>query len=173
MTSELSQNELFGLLLLSFALGALMSAAYDIFSLRRRLWSPKGCAASSIITALEDLSFFTASGILLTLVFFVFNSGRVRIMGIFGYFCGLIVWHITLGKLFVRLLEVIFRIILSIADLIFVRPLKVAVCILLGCIVRMVRRFRFAARMRYTKRTLAAALSDAERAFGAKRKNKI
>lgn len=172
MTSELSQNELFLLLLRSFALGATMSAVYDLFSLRRRLWNPK-VRAAAIVTAFEDLSFFTASGILLTLVFFAFNSGRVRIMGIVGYWCGVVLWHITLGKLLVHLLERVFRIILSILRFVVVRPIKAAATFAVSLIDRTVRHFRLAARKRYTKRVLDAAVSDAGRAFGTKNRNKI
>lgn len=162
-----SQRQLFILLSMCTLFGVLLSATYDLFRLRRRLITPHTRIVATLLTAIEDVVFFAASGAFLTAVFYAFNSGQVRIMGIVGFWCGAVAWRLSLGRLFLYLLERIAGFFIKIIRLSTVRPI--------ACCIRsvskrwhlMLAKGKLRKKKRYTAKQAASALKEASTAFGA------
>lgn len=95
-----SQRELFFLLAVSTVCGFAGAAFYDLFRLRRICFALKNGFAENFLIAVEDVIFFATAGITLTLVFFVLNSGQVRLMGVSGFLIGFLLWRFTISKYF-------------------------------------------------------------------------
>lgn len=95
-----SQRELFFLLVVSTACGFAGAVFYDLFRLRRICFALKSAVAENFLIAVEDVIFFASAGITLTLVFFVLNSGQVRLMGVGGFLSGFLLWRFTISKYF-------------------------------------------------------------------------
>lgn len=162
-----SQGQLFTMLSMCTLFGVLLSACYDLFRLRRRLITPRARIAATLLTAVEDVIFFAASGAFLTAVFYAFNSGQVRIMGIVGFWCGALVWRLSLGRLFLYLLERVARIFIKIIRFLIVRPIANCMRSASKKWHLMLAKGKFRKRKRYTAAQTAFALKEASTAFGA------
>lgn len=161
-----SQGQLFATLSMCTLFGVLLSAVYDLFRLRRRLLAPHARIAAILLTSVEDVIFFAASGAFLTAVFYAFNSGQVRIIGIVGFWCGALAWRLSLGRLSLYLLERVARFFIKIIRLLLVRPIA-------NCIRSASKRWhlmlakgKLRKKKRYTASQTASALKEASTAFG-------
>ncbi len=107
MTLYLSQKELLLLLLAAFAIGFLLALMYDLLRLFRLMRKPRSALTKGIhhfLTALEDLAFFLFCGAVFSILFFVLNSGRVRLSAFFMAFLGFLLCRMTLSRLIFPLL---------------------------------------------------------------------
>lgn len=102
MTLYLSQKKLFLLLLLALAIGFSLSFVYDGLRLFRTLRQPKTRLfrfVNAVWISLEDFLFFTFAGAVMSILFYVTNSGKVRpsafLMAILGFW----LFRVTLSKL--------------------------------------------------------------------------
>lgn len=114
MTLYLSQKKLFVLLISALLIGFCLSFVYDGFRLLRTLRYPKRRAfrvLNGILISLEDFLFFTFGGAVLSILFYVTNSGKVRpsafVMAIVGFW----LFRVTLSRvtfgLLLRLLNLV------------------------------------------------------------------
>lgn len=168
------QRQLFTLLSMCLLFGVLLSTFYDLFRLRRRLITPHARIAALLLTAVEDLIFFAASGAFLTAVFYAFNSGQVRIMGIVGFWSGVLAWRLSFGRLFVHLLERAARFLIRIIRLLIVRPIAKCIISVHAKLCLILADLKLRARKRYTAKRMTSAVKEASTAFGTlKTENKI
>ncbi len=107
----ISQRELFFLLIVSITCGFAGAAFYDLFRLRRICFALKSGFAENLLIAVEDVVFFAFAGITLILVFFVLNSGQVRLMGVGGFLFGFLLWRFTVSKYFLAAAGFVLRLI--------------------------------------------------------------
>ena len=77
-----------------FCCGILAAAFFDLFRILRRLFTH-----SRLAIALEDILFWTMTGICVFLLLFLFQSGRLRIFLLFAFFLGSGVWLVSFGRL--------------------------------------------------------------------------
>ncbi len=122
----LDQSSFFLLILWSFIIGFLLGAVYDIFRIRRIAFLPKqenetkaepadkqkraGNVKGKIdclLIFLEDIFFFTFAAVLMVLLMYKLNGGRVRIFTLIPLVLGFFVYRITVGKLVIRCAEII------------------------------------------------------------------
>ncbi|MBQ7006273.1 MAG: spore cortex biosynthesis protein YabQ [Oscillospiraceae bacterium] len=114
--------ELLWLLGYSVLLGILLALAYDIFTFFRMLLTSAGSGGavgrmlSDAVTFVFDILYALFSGICVVLLFFGVNSGRVRLIGLFGCAIGFCLYRYTLGILTRR------------AVLLIVLPLQTFIC---------------------------------------------
>jgi len=95
MNNSIEQAQIFVVFIL---VGAIIGIFFDCFRILR-----KTLKTSDIITALEDGMFWILTGLFLIYMIFVFNNGEIRLFLILGVFIGLILYFITISKIFVRL----------------------------------------------------------------------
>lgn len=101
MTLYLSQKKLLILLLSAFAIGFFLAFVYDGIRLLRTLRQPKKKAfrfVNALLVSLEDFVFFTFCGAVMSILFYITNSGKVRpsafVMAVLG-FC---LFRVTLSR---------------------------------------------------------------------------
>lgn len=112
MTLYLSQKKLFVLLVSAFVIGFCLSFLYDGIRLLRTLRKPKNKGLrflNAVVISLEDFLFFTFGGAVMSILFYVTNSGKVRPMAFVMAILGFVFFRVTLSRvtypLLVRLLD--------------------------------------------------------------------
>ncbi len=97
-----SQEEVF---LLFFIIGIIIGLVFDFFKVLRKLFKTK-----DIVTFIEDLLFLLISGTLIVLGIIKLNSGEVRFYLFLGMFFGVLIYSLTISKLYVIILYEFVRI---------------------------------------------------------------
>lgn len=123
---EISQKLLCFLFLVSFAVGTALGGVYDLLYLSRMLLGfPRGRYPSSEkmrhgklrkilccgLLFLQDFLFALLGGICLILILYFINDGQFRFLAPLGLGCGFFVYRCTLGKLFLRISDILVRMI--------------------------------------------------------------
>lgn len=98
-----SQTQAF---LLSCAFGAVLSVLYDLFRIVRIL-----TRARRGFTAFLDVLYFLLCGVFTFAFIMAANGGQVRGYVFLGELLGWVVYHLTLGNLFVRLLLLVLKVV--------------------------------------------------------------
>ncbi len=94
--SYFSQEEVF---LLFFIIGIIIGMIFDFFKVLRKSFKTK-----DIITFVEDLLFLFATGSLIIFGIIKLNSGEVRFYLFLGLFFGVLIYSLTISKLYVIIL---------------------------------------------------------------------
>ncbi len=81
-----------------FVCGVIIGIFFDIFRILR-----KSFKTPDLITYIEDLIFGIITGIFLVFVLFVLNNGQLRFYIFFGLILGIIIYLITISKLFIKI----------------------------------------------------------------------
>ncbi len=97
-----SQEEVF---LLFFIIGIIIGLVFDFFKVLRKSFKTK-----DIVTFIEDLLFLLISGTLIVLGIIKLNSGEVRFYLFLGMFFGVLIYSLTISKLYVIILYEFVRI---------------------------------------------------------------
>lgn len=97
-----SQEEVF---LLFFIIGIIIGLIFDFFKVLRKSFRTK-----DIITFIEDLFFLLISGTLIIFGIIKLNSGEVRFYLFLGMFFGVLIYSLTISKLYVIILYEFVRI---------------------------------------------------------------
>ncbi len=97
-----SQEEVF---LLFFIIGIIIGLIFDFFKVLRKSFKTK-----DIVTFIEDLLFLLISGTLIVLGIIKLNSGEVRFYLFLGMFFGILIYSLTISKLYVIILYEFVRI---------------------------------------------------------------
>ena len=101
------------LVIASLALGAFLSAVYDIFRLARLIREQKG-----VILFINDFVYSIIAALCMTVLFFNLSYGRMRAFAFAFVIVGFLIWRISVGKIFMllmsRLIRLIKRILISI-----------------------------------------------------------
>ena len=101
MTLYLSQKKLLLLLLSAFAIGFTLSFLYDGIRLLRTFRKPRAKLfrfLNACVVSLEDFLFFTFAGAVMSILFYVTNSGKVRPMAFVMAILGFWLFRATLSK---------------------------------------------------------------------------
>ena len=108
------------LVIASLALGAFLSAVYDIFRLARLIREQKG-----VILFINDFVYSIIAALCMTVLFFNLSYGRMRAFAFAFVIVGFLIWRISVGKIFMllmsRLIRLIKRILKSIKTRIIAR----------------------------------------------------
>lgn len=102
------------LFLKALALGACVGVFYDVFRILRIAVN-----THSLIIFFEDIIFFIVSAVSTFLFIFHVNSGQIRWFIFLGLILGFIVYYFTLGKLVIKISEVIIKIVKSVFKFLF------------------------------------------------------
>ena len=94
------------LVIASFALGAFLSAVYDIFRLARLIREQKG-----VILFINDFVYSIIAALCMTVLFFNLSYGRMRAFAFAFVIVGFLIWRISVGKIFMLLMSRIIRLI--------------------------------------------------------------
>lgn len=86
------ENQFF-ILLIFISSGISIGFLFDIFRIRRRLLK-----LPNLITYIEDIIFWLITGAILIFVFYVVNSGTVRLYHIIALILGAILYFISISK---------------------------------------------------------------------------
>ena len=78
--------------------GVIIGIFFDIFRILR-----KSFKTPDLITYIEDLIFGLITGIFLVFILFVLNNGQLRFYIFFGLILGIILYLITISKLFIKI----------------------------------------------------------------------
>lgn len=97
-----SQEEVF---LLFFIIGIIIGLIFDFFKVLRKSFRTK-----DIVTFIEDLLFLFISGSLIIFGIIKLNSGEVRFYLFLGIFFGILIYSLTISKLYVIILYEFVRI---------------------------------------------------------------
>lgn len=97
-----SQEEVF---LLFFIIGLIIGLIFDFFKVLRKAFK-----TSDLITFVEDLLFLFMSGSLIVFGIIKLNSGEVRFYLFLGMFFGILIYSLTISKLYVIILYEFVRI---------------------------------------------------------------
>ncbi len=114
MTQELSQTALAALMLTALTVGFVFGAIYDLLRIRR-IACKKGKSEKKHLTSfieafiigIEDILFFIFLGCVTSVMYYVFSSGRVRLLAILCEFIGFIIYRLTLGRLVMLVSDII------------------------------------------------------------------
>ena len=101
MTLYLSQKKLFVLLLTAFFVGFALGFLYDGIRLFRTLRKPKTRVfrfLNACVISLEDFLFFTFGGAVMSIVFYVTNSGKVRPFAFVMAILGFLFFRLTISR---------------------------------------------------------------------------
>ena len=114
MTLYLSQKKLFVLLVLALVIGFVLAFLYDGIRVLRTLRKPRSKQfrfLNAVLISIEDFIFFTFVGAVMSILFYVTNSGKVRLFAFVMAILGFWLFRVTLSKvtypLLLRLLYVI------------------------------------------------------------------
>lgn len=102
-----SQEEVF---LLFFIIGVIIGLVFDFFKVLRKVFKTK-----DLITFIEDLLFLFISGSLIVFGIIKLNGGEVRFYLFLGIFFGILIYSLTISKLYVIILYEFVRICKKIA----------------------------------------------------------
>lgn len=97
-----SQEEVF---LLFFIIGLIIGLIFDFFKVLRKAFK-----TSDLITFVEDLLFLFMAGSLIVFGIIKLNSGEVRFYLFLGMFFGILIYSLTISKLYVIILYEFVRI---------------------------------------------------------------
>lgn len=97
-----SQEEVF---LLFFIIGLIIGLIFDFFKVLRKAFK-----TSDLVTFIEDLLFLFMSGSLIVFGIIKLNSGEVRFYLFLGMFFGILIYSLTISKLYVIILYEFVRI---------------------------------------------------------------
>lgn len=97
-----SQEEIF---LLFFIIGVIIGLIFDFFKVLRKAFKTK-----DLITFIEDLLFLFISGSLIVFGIIKLNGGEVRFYLFLGIFFGILIYSLTISKLYVIILYEFVRI---------------------------------------------------------------
>lgn len=97
-----SQEEVF---LLFFIIGIIIGLVFDFFKVLRKSFKTK-----DLITFIEDLLFLLISGSLIIFGVIKLNGGEVRFYLFLGIFFGILIYSLTISKLYVIILYEFVRI---------------------------------------------------------------
>ncbi len=97
-----SQEEIF---LLFFIIGVIIGLVFDFFKVLRKVFKTK-----DLITFIEDLLFLLISGSLVVFGIIKLNGGEVRFYLFLGIFFGILIYSLTISKLYVIILYEFVRI---------------------------------------------------------------
>lgn len=87
------------ILFLLFALdGVIIGILFDFFRILRKSFS-----TGNLLTAIEDIIFWTSTGIILLYSIFVYNNGIIRGYMFLGAFCGITLYMLTLSTIFIKI----------------------------------------------------------------------
>lgn len=98
-------NQLFNLFIFIIT-GIVIGILFDIFRIIR-----KSFRTPDIITYIEDIVFWIATGCILLFTIFTFNNGEIRIYVFIGLIFGLVMYMLTLSKYFIKVNVTILNII--------------------------------------------------------------
>lgn len=101
MTLYLSQKKLFVLLLSALFVGFALGFLYDGLRLFRTFRKPKTRVfrfLNACVISLEDFLFFTFGGAVMSIVFYVTNSGKVRPFAFVMAILGFLFFRLTLSR---------------------------------------------------------------------------
>lgn len=115
-------NQLYSFLVYIIS-GVLISLFFDVFRILR-----KSFKTSDLITYIEDIIFWLATGIFLLYVIFKFNNGEIRAYIFLGIILGVAIYILLFSKYFikfnVKLINILKKIILKTLNII-IYPLKI------------------------------------------------
>lgn len=100
-------NTLFIFAITGFIIGIL----FDFFRIQRKVFK-----TYDIITYIQDIIFWIASGIILTFVILKYTDGEIRIYMIFGIIIGIIVYFSFISKYMIKIFVNIIKFLLRILD---------------------------------------------------------
>lgn len=110
-----SQEEIF---LLFFIIGVIIGLIFDFFKVLRKVFKTK-----DLITFIEDLLFLFISGSLIVFGIIKLNGGEVRFYLFLGIFFGILIYSLTISKLYVIILyefvKICKRIIMFLVNILF------------------------------------------------------
>lgn len=126
-----------GFWLYAAALGAVLLFLYDLLRIFRRV-VPHGAAAVGI----EDFVYWLVSGCLIFAMLYRFNNGIIRWFAVFGMLVGMLLYHLTVSRAFVKYASRLLKYILQILR----RALRLAKRIVRGILRRIQKAFRYVGR---------------------------
>ncbi|MCL2213174.1 MAG: spore cortex biosynthesis protein YabQ [Oscillospiraceae bacterium] len=119
---DITQGQLFILLLYSAAVGAALGVIYDIFRIFRVAFPPPATEQKKLkgkfnhssfiynsIVFLQDIIFWIFSAVVTILFIFMANRGQVRIFALFGQLTGFGIYYFTIGRLVYKVAEKIVK----------------------------------------------------------------
>ena len=105
---EISQS-VYGLITIcSVIIGFILGVIYDIFRIRRITMESENIIKNIIIFA-EDIIFAVISAVIMVLMIYHLNNGRIRWFFIFGAGIGFIVYYNTIGRIVIICSEKIIK----------------------------------------------------------------
>ncbi|MCQ2399386.1 MAG: spore cortex biosynthesis protein YabQ [Clostridia bacterium] len=105
MTLSLSQWKILTMYFVSACFGIFCALIYDIVRVFRKKRRIKRDAP---IVFLEDILFFIFIGVSVSIIFFVYNYGRVRLFAFVSLFAGFAIYRISLSRFVLRLYSFIY-----------------------------------------------------------------
>ena len=106
------------LFVICFLCGVIIGIFFDIFRILR-----KSFKTPDLVTYIEDIIFGIITGVFLIFILFVLNNGQLRFYIFFGLALGIILYLITLSKIFIKInvtvITTIKKIIIKILTIIF------------------------------------------------------
>ena len=102
----------------------------------------KSFKTNDFITYLQDILFWIISGILILLNIYKFNSGEIRIFIFVGIILGVLLYMLTISKLFIKINVSIIRFFTNIMKKFFVYPIKFILNIIINPIFSLIKKLR-------------------------------
>ena len=130
------------LVIASFALGAFLSAVYDIFRLARLIREQKG-----VILFINDFVYSIIAALCMTVLFFNLSYGRMRAFAFAFVIVGFLIWRISVGKIFMLLMSRIIRLIKRI-----LKSIKTRIIARISAIIGWINRKKGALRARLKRK---------------------
>lgn len=122
-------------LFLMFSLnGLIIGLLFDIFRILRKTFK-----TNNFITYIEDILFWTLTGISIIFFMYNFSDGNLRIYMILGLIIGVLIYLITFSKIIINISIVLINIIKNIITFI-ARPIKKFLKFILGVLNLMIRK---------------------------------
>lgn len=90
-------HQLFNLFVFTLT-GIIIGTLFDVFRIIR-----KSFKTSDIITYIEDALFWILAGCILLFTIFTFNNGEIRIYIFIGLIIGIILYLLTISKIFIKI----------------------------------------------------------------------
>ena len=130
------------LVIASLALGAFLSAVYDIFRLARLIREQKG-----VILFINDFVYSIIAALCMTVLFFNLSYGRMRAFAFAFVIVGFLIWRISVGKIFMLLMSRLIRLIKRI-----LKSIKTRIIAMISAIIGWINRKKGALRARLKRK---------------------
>lgn len=173
-TMEISQS-VYGLVFVySVVIGAILGVVYDVFRIQRiTMKSENGIShlniIKDIIILVEDIIFAVISAVVIIIMIFHVNNGRIRWFALFGTGIGFLVYYNTIGRIIMICSEKIIsfiryciRMIKKFIYKVFIRPVILLCKFIAGLIY--VRYMKNKNKL-YTKKYMSQMLRNASEGF--------